>query len=102
MELPNHSIVMGRCHVWYTKELGVLKGQLSRWLLPFNADTSVEQQQAVTPRRVKESLMASSTTSAGGGVGALSEKEAQYLTNSARKLRQLVRQSKSGIAVTHD
>ncbi|CAN0220865.1 unnamed protein product, partial [Ectocarpus sp. 8 AP-2014] len=40
------------------QELGVLKGQLSRWLLPFNADTSVEEQQAATPRRFQESLLA--------------------------------------------
>ncbi|CAM9575233.1 unnamed protein product [Ectocarpus fasciculatus] len=97
------------------QELGVLKGQLSRWLLPFNADTSVEEQQAATPRRFQESLLASSATSgaAGGVVGSggdsgdnsgggdgggggsgsvgLTEEEAEYLTDGARRVRQLVR-----------
>ncbi|CAM9346514.1 unnamed protein product [Ectocarpus sp. 13 AM-2016] len=95
------------------QELGVLKGQLSRWLLPFNADTSVEEQQAATPRRFQESLLASSSTSgtAGGvggggdsgvssggdgggrgrGSGGLTKEEAEYLTDGARRVRQLVR-----------
>ncbi|CAN0395389.1 unnamed protein product [Ectocarpus sp. 12 AP-2014] len=95
------------------QELGVLKGQLSRRLLPFNADTSVEEQQAATPRRFQESLLALSSTSgtAGGvggggdsgvrsggdgggrgrGSGGLTEEEAEYLTDGARRVRQLVR-----------
>ncbi|CAM9202412.1 unnamed protein product [Ectocarpus sp. 4 AP-2014] len=95
------------------QELGVLKGQLSRWLLPFNADTSVEEQQAATPRRFQESLLASSATSGttdgvggggdsgissggdgagrGSGSGGLTEEEAEYLTDGARRVRQLVR-----------
>ncbi|CAM9582591.1 unnamed protein product, partial [Scytosiphon promiscuus] len=74
------------------RELGVLKGQLSRWLLPFNADTSVERQQAATPRRFQESLLALSAnhgTATGGGP--LTEAEAAYLTAGARRVRQLVR-----------
>lgn len=91
----------------------MLKGQLSRWLLPFNADTSVEEQQAATPRRFQESLLASSATSGaaggvggggdsgvssggdgggrGSGSGGLTEEEAEYLTDGARRVRQLVR-----------
>lgn len=81
----NHSI----------QELGILKGQLSRWLLPFNTDTSVDEQQAATPRRFQESLLASSTTSGtgtggGGSGGTLTEQEAEYLTAGARRVRQLV------------
>lgn len=89
------------------QELGVLKGQLSRWLLPFNTDTSVEEQQAATPRRFQESLLALSATSgaAGGGGGGgngsgsggvLTEEEAEYLTAGARRVRQLVREDKEG------
>jgi len=82
-------------HIFRTdQELGVLKGQLSRWLLPFNTDTSVEEQQAATPRRFQESLMASSATSGatgGGSGGVLTEEEAEYLTAGARRVRQLVR-----------
>ncbi|CAM9287379.1 unnamed protein product [Hapterophycus canaliculatus] len=82
------------------RELGVLKGQLSRWLLPFNADTSVEEQQAATPRRFQESLLALSVDSGAatgggdggsGGGGLLTEEEAEYLTTGARRVRQLVR-----------
>lgn len=72
-----------------SQELGVLKGQLSRWLLPYNAETSVDEQQAATPRRFQESLQASSVSSAAGG-GVLTEQEAEYLTDGARKVRQLV------------
>ena len=68
----------------------MLKGQLSRWLLPFNADTSVDEQQAATPRRFQESLQASSAAFAAGD-GILTEEEAEYLTAGARKVRQLVR-----------
>lgn len=78
------------------QELGILKGQLSRWLLPFNTDTSVDEQQAATPRRFQESLLASSATSgtAGGGSGGtLTEEEAEYLTAGARRVRQLVRKA---------
>lgn len=69
----------------------MLKGQLSRWLLPFNTNTSVEEQQAATPRELQDSLQASSTSSVINGVGVLSEEEARYLTDGARKVRQLVR-----------
>lgn len=68
----------------------MLKGQLSRWLLPFNADTSVDEQQAATPRRFQESLQASSAFFAAGD-GVLTEEEAEYLTAGAQKVRQLVR-----------
>lgn len=80
----------------------MLKGQLSRWLLPYNADTSVEEQQAATPRRLQESLQASVAASSaeaaggdggggGGGGDTLTEQEAEYLTTGARRVRQLVR-----------
>lgn len=75
------------------QELDILKGQLSRWLLPFNTDTSVDEQQAATPRRFQESLLASSAASGtadGGSGGSLTEEEAEYLTDGARRVRQLV------------
>lgn len=71
------------------QELGVLKGQLSRWLLPYDADTSVEEQQAATPRQFQEKLQESSSVPSGGNL--LTESEAEYLTAEARRVRQLVR-----------
>ncbi|CAM9585171.1 unnamed protein product, partial [Sphacelaria rigidula] len=73
------------------QELGVLKGQLSRWLLPYNADTSVDEQQAATPRRFQEALQKSIAAASTAEGGLLTEEEAEYLTAGARKVRQLVR-----------
>ena len=92
-----HYLPFSRRFLQSNQELGILKGQLSRWLLPFNTDTSVDEQQAATPRRFQESLLASSATSrtAGGSSGGtLTEEEAEYLTAGARRVRQLVRSEK--------
>lgn len=81
------------CWCSRSQELGVLKGQLSRWLLPYNADTSVDEQQAATPRRFQEALQKSIAAASTAEGGLLTEEEAEYLTAGARKVRQLVRKS---------
>lgn len=70
----------------------MLKGQLSQWLLPYNANTCVDEQQAATPRHFQEALQNSTASVTGVGVGGLlTADEAEYLTAGARGVRQLVR-----------
>lgn len=65
------------------KTLNVLRGALSRWLLPFDNNTRIESQ-CSTPQSVVESMPLEFR-------GKLTERQVHYLVAGANGVRQLVR-----------
>lgn len=66
------------------KQLGVRKGQLSRWLLPYDLETSVAEQRASTPGTVKVAMPDELAAQ-------LSDRDVAYLVRGATGVRALVR-----------
>ncbi|CAM9704371.1 unnamed protein product [Chrysoparadoxa australica] len=66
------------------KEMGVLQGQLSRWLLPYDAETSVSSQIGSHPAAVLDALPPEAAQ-------CLTAKEVTYLIQGATGVRRLVR-----------
>ena len=65
------------------KSLNVLRGQLSRWILPFNSNTRIESQ-CSTPHSVVENMPDEFR-------GKLTERQVHYLVAGANGVRKLVR-----------
>jgi hypothetical protein len=67
----------------YAKSLHVLRGAISRWILPYNHNTRIETQ-CSTPHSVVENMPDEFR-------GKLSEREVHYLVAGANEVRKLVR-----------